>query len=141
MQFPLFNYYMCSDLSLEAVIDDYLERFYLRRYGRDKVKIILDKLQNSKKIRAIDNLSIQKRVVPNHIDFGSAINEIFWFMFQSNETQALAIIFAVSLWGARVNSIYNFCTPEELKVKALQIFKMYQIYGEMSEDEYKKVCG
>ena len=62
-------------MTLEEIVDDYLKNFYYKRYSQSKSENVEKRVQNSKKIAAIDAVSIRKYVVPNSIDFGSAINE------------------------------------------------------------------
>ena len=139
MQYPLYDYYQLSKLTLEEIVDDYLKNFYYKRYSQSKSENVEKRVQNSKKIAAIDAVSIRKHVVPNSIDFGSAINETFWFMFQSNSTQALAVLIAAREWNKRVNRKYHICSEKEIRDKALYIFKKYSIYEEMSQKRYEEM--
>ena len=139
MLYPLYDYYQLSKLTLEEIVDDYLKNFYYKRYSQSKSENVEKRVQNSKKIAAIDAVSIRKHVVPNSIDFGSAINETFWFMFQSNSTQALAVLIAAREWNKRVNRKYHICSEKEIRDKALYIFKKYSIYEEMSQKRYEEM--
>lgn len=139
MLYPLYDYYQLSKLTLEEIVDDYLKNFYYKRYSQSKSENVEKRVQNSKKIAAIDAVSIRKHVVPNSIDFGSAINETFWFMFQSNSTQALAVLIAAREWNKRVNRKYHICSEKEIRDKALYIFKKYSIYEEMTQKRFEEM--
>lgn len=136
MLYPLYDYYQLSKLTLEEIVDDYLKNFYHKRYSQSKSENVEKRVQNSKKISSIDAVSIQKHVVPNSIDFGSAINETLWFMFQSNSTQVLAVLIAAREWNKRVNRKYHICREKEIRDKALYIFKKYSIYEEMTQKRF-----
>ena len=136
MLYPLYDYYMQSDLSLEEVASHFMENFYLKKYGFDKTAKISKKIGNSSKIAAIYGESIQRRAVPDAIVFGSAINEMMYFIFQSNETQALAVLLAGCFWKKEVNDVYKITSDEDIKLKILSIFKKYQILEEMTEDQF-----
>ena len=139
MLYPLYDYYQSSKLTLEEIVDDYLKNFYHRRYSQSKSENVEKRVQNSKKIAAIDTISIQKHVIPNSIDFGSAINETLWFIFQSNSTQALAVLIAAREWNKRVNRKYHICSEKEIRDKALYIFKKYSIYEEMTQKGFEEM--
>lgn len=139
MLYPLYEYYYLSDLSLDEIIDDYLTDFYHKKYGSNKSAKVRQKVLNSSKIVAMDAYSIQARAVPNYMDFGGAINETLWFMIQSNETQALGVLIAASEWNRRVNSVYHFGPEEEVRNKALKIFKKFGICGEMTRSQFEEM--
>ena len=141
MQYPLFDYYYNSILTLDEIISDYLENFYHKKHGTNKSDKVRNKVLNSTKIAALDSFSIQQRAVPNYMDFGSAINETFWFMIQSNETQALVVLIAASEWNKRVNRVYNFGSYEEVRNKAIKIFQKYSIYEEMPKSQFEAMTG
>ena len=138
MLYPLYNYYYESNLTLSEIIENFIN-IYTRKHGRDKVNKIIHKVKDSTKIAALDSFSIQKRVLLNYVDFGSAVNATMWFMIQSNTTQALAVLIAAQLWHERVNSIYQFGSYRELRDNALMILKKYDLYEDMSEREYDQM--
>ncbi len=138
MLYPLYNYYYESNLTLSEIIENFIN-IYTRKHGRDKVNKIINKVKDSTKIAALDSFSIQKRVLLNYVDFGSAVNATMWFMIQSNTTQALAVLIAAQLWHERVNSIYQFGSYRELRDNALMILKKYDLYEDMSEREYDQM--
>ncbi len=141
MQYPLYDYYYNRSLSLDEIISDYLTNFYHKKHGSNKSDKVKQKVLNSTKVASIDSFSIQQRVVPNYVDFGSAINETFWFMIQSNETQALGVLIAASEWEKRVNNVYHFGSSVEVRNKAIKIFQKYSIYEEMSRSQYESMIG
>lgn len=139
MQYPLFDYYYNSSLTLDEIISDYLDNFYHKKHGTNKSDKVRNKVLNSTKVAAIDSFSIQQRVVPNYMDFGSALNETIWFMFQSNETQALGVLFAASEWEKRINDIYHFGSAREVRDKAIRISQKYSIFEEMSQSQFERI--
>lgn len=141
MLYPLYDYYLGSDMTLDEIISDYLNNFYHKKHGTNKSDKVRRKVLDSTKIAAIDAFSIQQRVIPGCLDFGAALNETMWFMIQSNETQALGVLIAASEWEKRVNRVYYFGSSEEVRNKALRIFEHYRIYGEMTRSQYDSKAG
>ena len=138
MLYPIYDYYALSNLTLEEIIDDYSNKFYLKYFGRNKLEKIKKKLS---KVAAIDAFSVQLRVVPNYVDFCSALNGVLWFFFQSNKTQALATLIAANEWAKRVNDVHHFGSDKEVRDKAIGIFKKYDIYEEMSQEQYEMMTA
>lgn len=136
MLYPIYDYYHESSLTLEEVLQHYVEKFYYRKHGRDKFDKILKKLSDSNKVRSLFDESYQKRLALSNVDFGATINEMMWFMFQSNETQAVAVLAMALSWHTNVNSHLYLKTERELRDDALMIFKKFQIYGDMTQEEY-----
>ena len=139
MLFPIYDYYYESSMTLEEVFNHYVENFYFRKYGRDKFDKILKKLLDSNKVRSLFDESYKKRLALNNVDFGSMINEMMWFMFQSNETQAVAVLALAILWHTNVNSHLYLKTEKELRNDVLMIFKKFQIYGDMTQEEFDRM--
>ena len=138
MLYPLYEYYLESSLSLEEIINHYVENFYLKENGRNRVDEIERRVKESSKVLSIDAASIRLSAIPNYMDFGSAINEIFWFMFKSNSTQALAVLIAAREWEKRVNDVYHFGSEQEVRDKAIRIFKKFDICEEMTKEEFER---
>lgn len=134
--FSFYNLFHESDMNLAEVIE-YYKVYYLKEYDHYKVQTIIDKVKNSSKIAAIDSFSIQQRVMPSYVDFGAAINSVMWFTFQSNKTQALAVLIAAQMWHERVNSYYHFGSYENLKENTIGILKKYNLCGEMPKEVYE----
>ena len=141
MQYPLYNYYLESDLTLEKILKHYISNFYLRKHGRDKAEKVLYKVSDSSKMNSLFNTSVQKGIAPNYMDFGSVINEMMYFMFQSNSTQALAVLAAAIAWDKKVNRFAQYKSARDLRDDTLKIFNKFSIYEEMTESEYKKMTN
>lgn len=139
MLYPIYDYYHESSLTLEEVLHHYVENFYFRKHGRDKFDKILKKLSESSKVRSLFDESYQKRLALNNVDFGATVNSIMWFMIQSNETQAIAVLAMALFWNTNVNSHLYLKTDRELRDDALMIFKKFQIYGDMTQDEFDRM--
>lgn len=60
-------------------------------------------------------------------------------MLRSNDTQILASIGAALRWDIEVNSKLNLLTQEELKSEVIKVFKKYDVYKEMTEEEFKSI--
>lgn len=136
MLFPLYDYYYASEMSLEEVLKHYTRTFYLRKHGTDKAETVFNKVVESSAIQKLFEISYRRGIAPNHVDFISAINETMYFIIQSNETQALAVLVAAFTWGEEVNSNRRLKSALDLRDDALKIFKKYSIYGEMTEEEF-----
>ena len=139
MLYPLYDYYYASDMSLVDILKHYIKFFYLRKHGRDKAEKVLYKVSESSKMQKLFELSASQNVAPNYIDFGSVINEMLYFMFQSNETQALAVLAAAITWDKKVNHFGILKNEDDLRNDTIQIFKKYSIYGEMSQQEFEEM--
>ena len=139
MLYPIYDYYHESSLTLEEVLEHYVEKFYLRKHGRDKYEKILQKVAESDKVKKLFDLSYHQRLSINYIDFGETLNSIFWFMFQSNETQAVAVLAMARNWNVKVNSHLQLKSNMELRNDALKIFKKFSIYGDMTQEEYDRM--
>ena len=98
MLYPLYNYYKNSKLSLDEIIDHYVTRFYCKKHDGKTVLNVLNRVKSSSKINNICGLSATRKIAPNYVDFASAINETIWFVFKSNMTHALAVLFAALYW-------------------------------------------
>jgi hypothetical protein len=136
MLYPIYNYYYESSLTLDEVLQHYVENFYFRKHGRDKFDKILKKLSDSNKVHSIFNESYNKKLALNNVDFGAIVNEILWFVFQSNDTQAVAVLALALLWNTNVNSHLYLKSEREVRDDALKIFQSFQIYGDMTQEEY-----
>ena len=60
-------------------------------------------------------------------------------MIQSNETQAVAVLAMALFWNTNVNSHLHLQSDKELRDDALMIFKKFQIYGDMTQDEFNRM--
>lgn len=136
MLYPLYNYYKNSKLSLDEIIDHYVTRFYCKKHDGKTVLNVLNRVKSSSKINHICGLSATRKIAPNYVDFASAINETIWFVFKSNMTHALAVLFAALYWDETINSYYHLKSSEDLREDIIKIFQKYQIMEEMTEMEY-----
>lgn len=141
MQYPLYDYYYESDLTLDEIIEHYGENFYLRKHGRDKYEKVLKKISESEKVMELFNTSYQLKLSLTYMDFGATINKIMWFFFQSNDTQALAILAMASFWNVNVNSHLHLRSEGNLRDEALKVLKKYSMYGEMTQEEFEKMTN
>jgi len=137
MLYPLYDYYYASDFTLEEILKHYIQNFYLRKHGRDKAEKVLYKVSDSSKIKKLFEQSLKQRVAPNYVDFGSVINEMIYFMFQSNSTQVLAVLAAAIAWNKQVNQYARLKNEDDVRNDTIKIFKKYSIYEEMSQSEYE----
>lgn len=139
MLYPIYDYYHESSLTLEEVIHHYVDNFYFRKHGRDKFEKIQKKLSESTKVKSLFNESYKRKLALNNVDFGATINGMMWFMFQSNETQSVAVLVMAMLWNKNVNSHLSLKTERQLRDDALMIFKKFQIYGDMTQEEFDRM--
>ncbi len=136
MKYPLYNYYLESKLTLDEVLKHYINTFYLKNHGKDKVEKIFNKVLESNKVKEIFEGAAECGFTLKCTDFGSVINEIKWFMFQSNRTQVVAILAAAVVWDRKYNEITS---QKELRDEVIKIFQKYSIYEEMTEKQYKEM--
>ncbi len=141
MLYPLYDYYYASDMTLEEILKHYIKFFYLRKHGSDKAEKVLYKVSESSKMQKLFDYSARKNLAPNYVDFGSVINEIMFFVFQSNETQALAVLAAAIAWDKKVNHFGILKDEYDLRNDTIKIFKKYSIYGEMSQQEFDNMIN
>lgn len=139
MLYPLYNFYLNSNLTLDEVMDHFTKHFYLKKHGSNKTDKVISKVKNSQKMQSLFEEGRRKGIAPNHIDFASCINSMMWFMFQSNETQALAVMASAKTWNERINQVLHIKEPEELREDTLKIFKKFSIYEEMTQGEYDEM--
>ena len=139
MLYPLYDYYYASDMTLEQILKHYIKFFYLRKHGSDKAEKVLYKVSESSKMQKLFDYSASQNIAPNYVDFGSVINEIMYFMFQSNETQALAVLAAAIAWDKKVNHLGILKDEYDLRNDTIKIFKKFSIYGEMTQQEFEKM--
>lgn len=139
MLYPLYDYYLASDMTLEQILKHYVKFFYLRKHGTDKAEKVLYKISESSKMQNLFNETARQNIAPNYVDFASVINEIMYFIFQSNETQALAVLAAAITWDRKVNHFGYLKDEYDLRNDTIKIFKKFSIYGEMTQEEFERV--
>lgn len=138
MRYPLYEYYINSDLSLLDIVNHFGNRFYLQKYSRDKANKVLDKALSLKKLEYVYETTINERVAPTVVDMLVTINCSLWFGVQSNSTQAFAAIALMLKWHYDVNVHYDIVSYREVRDRAIYAFRRLQIYAEMTEEEFKR---
>ena len=139
MLYPLYNYYFASDMTLEQILKHYISNFYLKKHGRDKAEKVLYKVSESSNMQKLFDYSVSHNIAPNYVDFGSELNGIMYFMFQSNETQALAVLAAAIAWDRKVNHFAMLKDECDLRNDTIKIFKKFSIYGDMTQQEFEEM--
>lgn len=141
MQYPLYDYYNASDLTLEEILKHFIKYFYLRKHGSDKAEKVLYKVSDSSKMKKLFEQSAKQGIAPNYVDFASVINEMMYFMLQSNSTQALAVLAAAVSWNRQVNQHLHLKSDYSVRDDAIKIFKKFSLYEEMSQSEFEKMTN
>lgn len=139
MEYPLYELYSQSLLSLYDVRKHFLVHFYYKKHSRNDVEKILRIVVGSSKIGELLKESAQKKAMPTCEDFLTTICSILRLMFKSNETQALVAMDSALRWDIEVNRELNLCTSEELREEVIKVFKKYSIYGNMTEEEINEI--
>nr|DAT77993.1 MAG TPA: hypothetical protein [Caudoviricetes sp.] len=141
MQYSLYNLYKDCSLDLYEIRNHFLDRFYYQDHSRNNARDVMRIVVSSSKIEKLLKKSSDKGIAPNYVDFLSAICGMWRFMLRSNDTQILASIGAALRWDIEVNSKLNLLTQEELKSEVIKVFKKYDVYKEMTEEEFKSVSS
>ena len=94
---------------------------YSREYGEIKFKKIFEKVMTSNKISGLISTVKYKGLPPGSKDFLYCLNEIPFFIFSSNKTQALAALIALQRWNEEVNSQEFLLSEDGLRLRALNI--------------------
>lgn len=141
MQYSLYDLYKDCSLDLYEIRNHFLDRFYYQDHSRNNARDVMRIVVSSSKIENLLKKSSDKGIAPNYVDFLSAICGMWRFMLRSNDTQILASIGAALRWDIEVNSKLNLLTQEELKSEVIKVFKKYDVYKEMTEEEFKSVSS
>ena len=141
MQYFLYDLYKNCSLSLYDIREHFLDRFYYQDHSRNNARDVMRIIVSSSKIEKLLKKSVDKGIAPNYIDFLSTVCGMWRFMLKSNDTQILASICAALRWDIEVNSKLSLLTQEELKSEVIKVFKKYNVYKEMSEEEFKSVSS
>lgn len=141
MQYSLYDLYKDCSLDLYEIRNHFLDRFYYQDHSRNNARDVMRIVVSSSKIEKLLNKLSDKGIAPNYVDFLSAICGMWRFMLRSNDTQILASIGAALRWDIEVNSKLNLLTQEELKSEVIKVFKKYDVYKEMTEEEFKSVSS
>lgn len=141
MQYSLYDLYKDCSLDLYEIRNHFLDRFYYQDHSRNNARDVMRIVVSSSKIEKLLKKSSDKGIAPNYVDFLSTICGMWRFMLRSNDTQILASIGAALRWDIEVNSKLNLLTQEELKSEVIKVFKKYDVYKEMTEEEFKSVSS
>lgn len=141
MQYSLYDLYKDCSLDLYEIRNHFLDRFYYQDYSRNNARDVMRIVVSSSKIEKLLKKSADKGIAPNYVDFLSTVCGMWRFMLRSNDTQILASIGAALRWDIEVNSKLNLLTQEELKSEVIKVFKKYDVYKEMTEEEFKSVSS
>lgn len=112
--------------TLEEIIDGFSNE-YINHNGVDKFKKVYDKISSSNRLAELDGKSLRLHIAPTAHDFLSTINSVTYFIFSSQPTVALGALFAIKLWDEKVNRLYHFNTPIELRDKAIAVFEILKL--------------
>lgn len=141
MQYSLYDLYKNCSLDLYEIRNHFLDRFYYQDHSRNNARDVMRIIVSSSKIERLLKKSADKGITPNYIDFLSVVCGMWKFMLRSNDTQILASIGAALRWDIEVNSKLNLLTQEELKSEVIKVFKKYDVYKEMTEEEFKSISS
>lgn len=140
MQRSIYEYYNPSYLTLEAVLNHYIDNFYLKESSLDKVERVKVKAIENQKMKELFGNTIKHRDfksgIPTYTDFADAIQNSPWFYLRSNKTKAVAALAAAVNWSQTINRTFYIIDDEPFRNDILLIFKKFSIFEEMSDDEY-----
>ena len=138
MQYPLYDYYLRSPLTIADIFEHYCETFYTKKYGRDKVEKVMKKSVELKDFKKVLEASSVRRLAPNYKDLLSVVNSSLYFMTQSNVTQGLAVLSLASAWEYCMNPHGWFIDKQEFKNNIVKVFESLQIVEDMTDEEFQK---
>lgn len=131
MIYSLFELYYESGLTLEEVLSDYVDNYYLKKYSKDKASKVIKKAIETEGMNELNGQALKDRDFKDHYPkydtFVSAIKKSLWFSFQSDYTIVLAVLAAAVDWNKRTNRLLYIIDEETFRDNILQIFKKYQI--------------
>lgn len=133
----LYLFYKDSPLSLYDIRKHYLEHYYYQNHRKKEASGVLNMIVNSSKISALLEQSFSKKKAPSCEDIASTVNSILKLLLKSNETQVLAALDAALRWDIEVNAELKLKTSEELKKEMVRVFKIYSVYEEITEEEFR----
>lgn len=141
MEYPLYEFYSKSSLNLYEIRKHFIENFYYQKHSRREADSVLKSIIDSSKVNKLFQVSIDKNTAPNYEDFLITICSMFKFMFKSNDTQILAVLDVALNWDIEVNSKLNIISSDNFKQDILKVFKKYQVYKEMTEEEFQSLAS
>ena len=62
----LYDYYNESELTLEEVLSDYVDNYYLKKYSDDKASKVIKKTLEAEGLKDLNGQSIKDRVFKDH---------------------------------------------------------------------------
>ena len=104
-------------------ICEYFAKRYMKEFGERKFSKILNKVNDSGKVKKLIDISSSKGIKPNYIDFMQTILSIPYFMVSNSKTKSIAGIIAIQRWNLEVNSVRNLATRDELKMTVLKLIR------------------
>lgn len=141
MQYPLYDYYAGTSFSTQEIFEHYKTTFYCRKYGRDKADKVCDKAAKIKGMKELFEQSQRENFIPSRTDLGTLLNGNMWFVFKSNRTQALVMLFLLTAWKNTVGLLHPIFDDWDVRNKALEVIKGSQLYEEMTKEEFEKMSG
>lgn len=96
---------------------------YKREFGEKKYKDILTKVATSDKISGLISTLRYNNLVPSHKEIVYCINEIPFFIFSRNLTQAVGCLLTLQRWHEEVNEHSNQFTYGELRAVAIMLLE------------------
>ena len=140
MQRSIFEFYSPSYLTLEAVLNHYIDNFYLKESSLDKVEKIKSKAIECPKMKELFGITIAHRElksgIPTYTDFAEAIQNTPWFYLRSNKTKAVAALAAAVNWSQGINQTFYIIDDEPFRNDILLVFKKFSVFEEMSDEEF-----
>ena len=140
MQRSIFEYYSPSYLTLEAVLNHYIDNYYLKESSLDKVEKVKSKAIECQKMKELFSETIRHREfksgIPTYTDFVEAIQSTPWFYLRSNKTKAVAALAAAVNWSQTINKTFYLIEDEPIRNDVLLVFKKYSVFEDMSDEEF-----
>lgn len=135
MQYPLYEYYNQSNLTLYEVRKHFLEHFYYKKYSKESARNVLKIIVSSSRVGRLIRESVQVGTAPSWENYLNTVCSIIRIMFKPIDTITLAIIDAALRWDIEVNKEMKMQTPEELKQSVIEVFRKHPTYKTMPEAE------
>ena len=140
MQRSIFEYYSPSYLTLEAVLNHYIDNYYLKESSLDKVEKVKSKAIECQKMKELFSETIRHREfksgIPTYTDFVEAIQSTPWFYLRSNKTKAVAALAAAVNWSQTINKTFYLIEDEPFRNDILLVFKKFSVFEDMSDEEF-----
>lgn len=135
----LYDYYNESELTLEEVLSDYVDNYYLKKYSDDKASKVIKKTLEAEGLKDLNGQSIKDRVFKDHYpkydEFVKAIKNSLWFSLQSDRTIVLAVLAAALEWDKKINRYFYIVDEEIFRGNILLVFQKYQIMENITSNQ------